>query len=230
MRRERKATGSGPSARERCDRLEATARSGLLQGNGASFPPVPCRPMRVAVDDLHLRTTFESLRSSPAFAESARLVAAGGRPVEMIQAMSLRPELLQGFAALSEAIYPGGLVERRTKELIILESSRSNACQFCTASHVSIARMLGIGDDTGDPLRLLDRPDLMNDRERLAVELMRSVRRDSNRVPEELFVRLRQHFSEPEVVELVAMIGLITMLNLFNNTLQVTYRGEYDAA
>lgn len=186
--------------------------------------------MRVAVDDLHLRTTFESLRSSPAFAESARLVAAGGRPVEMIQAMSLRPELLQGFAALSEAIYPGGLVERRTKELIILESSRSNACQFCTESHVSIARMLGIGDDTGDPLRLLDRPDLMNDRERLAVELMRSVRRDSNRVPEELFVRLRQHFSEPEVVELVAMIGLITMLNLFNNTLQVTYRGEYDAA
>ncbi|MDZ4830363.1 MAG: carboxymuconolactone decarboxylase family protein [Phycisphaerae bacterium] len=186
--------------------------------------------MRVSVRTSEIQSAFAAVKDSSAFEESARLFAAGKLPVEMIQAMALRPELLRAFGAVSESIYPGGIVERRTKELIILEASRRNACQFCTSSHVSIARMLGIGDDTGNPLALLDRPDLMNERERLAVEYVRSAQRDSNRIASEFFDRLRRAYSDAEVVELTATIGLITMLNLFNNCLQVTYRGEYDAA
>lgn len=185
--------------------------------------------MRVTVDPDQLRAAFSAVSASSAFAESAALVAAGKRPVEMLQAMSLRPEILQAFAATSEAIYPGGRVERRVKELIILEASRHNRCQFCTESHISIARMLGIADAAGDPLALLDAPSLMNERERLAVEYTRAAQRDSNRVPNELFDALRGAYSDAEIVELTAMIGLISMLNMFNNCLQVTYRGEYGA-
>jgi AhpD family alkylhydroperoxidase len=185
--------------------------------------------MRVSVDSAQLTSAFSAVRTSSAFAESAALVAAGKRPVEMLQAMALRPAILQAFAATSEAIYPGGVVERRVKELIILEASRHNRCQFCTESHISIARMLGITDAAGDPLALLDAPALMNDRERLAVEYTRAAQRDSNRIPNELFESLRRVYSDAEIVELTAMIGLISMLNLFNNCLQVTYRGEYEA-
>lgn len=184
--------------------------------------------MRVSIDPEQLRRAFSVVQGSPAFAESSKLVAGGKRPVEMLQAMALRPEVLQAFAATSEAIYPGGIVDRRVKELIILEASRHNHCQFCTESHISIAKMLGIADPAGSPLALLDRPELMNERERLAVEYTRAAQRDSNRVPSELFAQLRQAYTEPEIVELTAMIGLISMLNLFNNCLQVTYHGEYD--
>lgn len=183
--------------------------------------------MRVTVDPDQLRRAFSAVQGSSAFAESARLVADGKRPVEMLQAMSLRPEVLQAFAATSEAIYPGGIVERRVKELIILEASRRNRCQFCTESHISIARMLGIADASGDPLALLDAPQSMNERERLAVEYTRAAQQDSNRVPAELFEALRRVYTEAEIVELTAMIGLISMLNLFNNCLQITYHGEY---
>ncbi|MDZ4753970.1 MAG: carboxymuconolactone decarboxylase family protein [Phycisphaerae bacterium] len=183
--------------------------------------------MRVTPTTPQIRAAFDAVRHSPAFAESSKLFDGGRLPVEMTQAMSLRPELLQAFGAMSEAVYPGGVVERRVKELIILEASRTNQCQFCTASHVSIAQMLGIGDESGDPLRLLDRPELMNDRERLAVDYTRAAQRDANRIPAQLFDDLRAHYTEPEIVELTAMIGLITMLNMFNNCLQVTYRGEY---
>lgn len=189
--------------------------------------------MRVSVDDKELRSAFEKVRESPAFAESAALVAQGKRPVEMLQAMALRPEILAAFAATSEAIYPGGIVERRVKELIILEASRTNACQFCRDSHVSIARMLSIGlatkDGGLDPMALLDAPEAMTPRERAAVAYVRAAQRDSNRVGDDVFAALRQVYREAEIVELTAMIGLITMLNLFNNLLQVTYRGEYEA-
>ena len=39
--------------------------------------------------------------------------------------------------------------------------------------------------------------------------------------------QLHEHFSDPELVELTFLIGYINMLNLFNNSLQVRYNGEY---
>jgi AhpD family alkylhydroperoxidase len=189
--------------------------------------------MRVDVPRSIVSEAFAKVADSPAFAESAALVRSGGRPVEMLQAMALRPEILRAFAATSEAIYPGGIVERRVKELVILEASRRNVCQFCTESHVSIARSLGIGAATTgdglDPLELLDRPADMTERERLAVEYTRAAQSDSNRIPDALFAQLRTVYTDAELVELTAMIGLISMLNMFNNCLRITYRGEYDA-
>jgi AhpD family alkylhydroperoxidase len=186
--------------------------------------------MRVTVPSDQLHAGFMSVRESSAFSESAALVAQGKRPVEMLQAMALRPEILRAFAATSEAIYPGGIVDRRIKELIILEASRHNRCQFCTASHISIAKMLGITDAAGEPLGLLDDASRLSDRERLAVEYTRAAQRDSNRIPNELFDAMRSVYSDAEIVELTAMIGLITMLNMFNNCLQITYHGEYEAS
>jgi AhpD family alkylhydroperoxidase len=190
--------------------------------------------MRVDVPRSIVSEAFAKVAESPAFAESAALVRSGGSPVEMLQAMALRPEILLAFAATSEAIYPGGIVERRVKELVILEASRHNACQFCTQSHISIAASMGIGvaSDGGgglDPLALLDRPAEMTARERLAVEYTRAAQADSNRIPDALFAQLRTVYTDAEIVELTAMIGLISMLNMFNNCLRITYRGEYDA-
>ena len=181
--------------------------------------------MRVTVSPDQVRAAFAAVADDPSFAESRGLAERGGLPVEMLQAMSLRPELLRAFAGFGDAVYPGGLLERPVKELVILESSRANACQFCTSSHVALMRRLGIAAD--DPLAALDDAAARTDRERLALEYTRAAMRDSNRVPDELFARLKGQFTEPEVVELTFLIGFINMLNLFNNCLQVRYADDY---
>jgi len=95
--------------------------------------------MRVTVTDADIQRAFEIVKDDPCFAESVAAMKAGKRPGEMLQAMSLRPELLAGFSKLGEGFYPGGIVERDLKELVILEASRSNACQFCTGVHCRCA-------------------------------------------------------------------------------------------
>ena len=182
--------------------------------------------MRVRVSPEQVQQAFERVQSSDAYANSRKLVEAGQMPVEMLQAMSLRPEILDVLAALGPAAYPGGLLERPLKELVILESSRANECQFCTQSHVAMMRGLQMGDE---PLALLDEPGGRSERELLALEYVRAAMRDSNRVPDELFARLKRCFSEPEIVELTFLIGMIGMLNLFNNCLQVRYHDDYAA-
>ena len=181
--------------------------------------------MRITVTPEQVKTAFDAVKDDPSMAESAAAVARGGLPAEMLQAMALRPELLRAFAGMGDAVYPGGLLERPLQERVILESSRANACQFCTNAHVAIMRQLGIADD---PLATLENLTALTDRERLAVEYTRAAMEDSNKVSEALFTRLHQAFTDPELVELTFLIGYINLLNLFNNCLHVTYKGDYE--
>ncbi len=180
--------------------------------------------MRVTVTPDQIRTAFEAVKDDPSFDESRGLWERGRPPVEMIQAMCLRPEILRGFAGFGGCVYPGGLLERRVKELVIITASNTNECQFCVNSHVDL---VDIADIVKDPLFVIQHTETLAPRERLGIEYTRAAMADSNAIPEPLMQQLHEHYTDPELVELTFLIGYINMLNLFNNCLQVHYDGEY---
>lgn len=180
--------------------------------------------MRITISPQQIKTAFEAVKHDHSFDESRALYDQGKAPAEMIQALGLRPELLKAFGEFGDCLYPGGLLSRREKELVIIESSRANQCQFCTNSHLDLVKMIGLIED---PMRDLDDLSALSVREKLAIQYTRAAMADSNRVPESLFAQLKNQFSDAEIVELTFLIGFINMLNLFNNCLQVKYGGEY---
>ena len=180
--------------------------------------------MRVTVTPEQIRTAFEAVRDDPSFDESRGLWERGQPPVEMIQAMCLRPEILRAFAGFGGCIYPGGLLERRVKELVIITASHTNDCQFCVNSHCDLVDIAHILEE---PLALIAEPGSLVVRERLAIAYTRAVMTDSNAIPERLMAELKDQFSDPELVELTFLVGYINLLNLFNNALGVRYNGEY---
>ena len=180
--------------------------------------------MRVTVTPDQIESAFEAVKDDPSFDESRGLWERGRPPVEMIQAMCLRPEILQAFAGFGGCVYPGGMLERRVKELVIITASTTNDCQFCTNSHVDL---VDIADIVADPLVVIEQTESLAPRERLAIAYTRAAMTDSNAIPESLMRQLHEQFSDPEYVELTFLIGFINMLNLFNNLLEVRYNGEY---
>ena len=180
--------------------------------------------MRVTVTPEQIRAAFEAVKDDPSFDESRGLWERGQPPVEMLQAMCLRPEILRAFAGFGNSVYPGGVLERRVKELVIITASQTNDCQFCTNSHCDL---VDIADIVDEPLAAVADPSGLEPRERLAIEYTRAAMHDSNAVPAALQARLHEHFTDPELVELSFLIGYINMLNLFNNLLGVRYNGEY---
>jgi AhpD family alkylhydroperoxidase len=180
--------------------------------------------MHVTVTDDLIHDAFVAVKDDPSFDESRGLWERGRRPVEMIQAMCLRPEILRAFAGFGSCVYPGGLLERRVKELVIIAASHENECQFCEHSHCDLVRIAGIEDE---PRAMVADPTLLPTRERLAVEYTKAVMADSNHVPATLMDALKATFTDPELVELAFLVGFINMLNLFNNGLGVRYSGEY---
>lgn len=180
--------------------------------------------MRVTVSPEQIRSAFEAVKDDPSFDESRGLWERGRPPVEMIQAMCLRPEILRAFAGFGNSVYPGGLLERRVKELVIITASATNECQFCTDSHCDL---VDIADIVDEPLKVIADPAALVPRERLAIEYTRAAMTDSNAIPVALSQQLHESFADPELVELTFLIGYINMLNLFNNCLGVRYNGEY---
>jgi AhpD family alkylhydroperoxidase len=174
--------------------------------------------MRINIDTAQVASTFSQFKDNPSFQESAQLFAKGRPVLEMLQAMAMNERVLRAFSGL-ESIYPNGTLERPILEKVILRVSQMHQCQFCSGSHLDIMRSLGIASEMGDAAE-------HTPRERLAMEYAEQITRDSNRVSDELFARLKEQFSDPEIVELTFLTGLITMLNRFNNALGVRYNGE----
>ena len=89
--------------------------------------------MHVTVTDDQIRDAFSAVKDDPSFDESRGLWERGRPPVEMIQAMCLRPEILRAFAGFGSSVYPGGLLERRVKELVIIAASRPTTASSARA-------------------------------------------------------------------------------------------------
>ena len=182
--------------------------------------------MRVSPSQHDIAKAFANLKSDVSFAESRALFEQGLPIAEMLQAMALRPELLEAFSHFGKCLYPGGLLERSLKERVILKASLLNNCQFCSASHISLMQGLGI---SARPVEELESElNSLSRREQIAVLYTEQVTLDSNNVADSMFEELRRLFTEAEIVELTFLIGFINMLNRFNNALRITYRGDYD--
>jgi alkylhydroperoxidase family enzyme len=175
--------------------------------------------MRITIDPARVAEIFSKFADNPSLQESAQLFAQGLPIAEMIQAFAMSEKALRAFAGF-ESIYPHGSLERSVLEKVILRVSQLHECQFCTQSHLDIMQHLSISTDVSSTAP-------QTERERLAVEYAELVTRDSNRVPDSFFDRLRAAFTDAEIVELTFHIGFITMLNRFNNALQVRYRGDF---
>jgi len=176
--------------------------------------------MRITIDPARVAETFSKFAENPSFQESAQLFARGLPIAEMLQAFALNENVLRAFGGF-QSIYPGGNLERSILEKVILRVSQLHECQFCVNSHLALMKSLAIPTDVS--ARAVHTP-----REALALELAEHMTRDSNRIPDQLFERLRGVFTDSEIVELAFLAGFITMLNRFNNALEVRYHGEFE--
>jgi AhpD family alkylhydroperoxidase len=122
------------------------------------------------------------------------------------------PETYKAVLALEKHLK--GAVEPRLMHLLKLRASQLNGCAFCIDMHVKEAL-----DDGEDPQRLhllsawRESP-LYDERERALLAWTEALTLlPQTGAPDADFNRLREHFSEAEIVNLTAAIGMINLWN-----------------
>jgi alkylhydroperoxidase family enzyme len=84
-----------------------------------------------------------------------------------------------------------------------------------------LARRAGYSDDQIENFHECESRDDFTDREKAALRLTDRMTLDANEVDDDLWAEVRKHFTEGEVIELLAAIGLFNYFNRFNEVLKM---------
>ncbi|GGA59410.1 alkyl hydroperoxide reductase AhpD [Edaphobacter acidisoli] len=144
-----------------------------------------------------------------------------GNVPNMFRTMAHRPEIFETIIAHMEAVLNTGTLPKALKELAIVRTSQLNRTPYCLASHTKICRSLGWTDLQLEELRNAASSNEFTEREKVAIHLAEVMTLDAHSYSEAEFKRLRSHFSEGEIVELMAAIGLFNYFNRFNDLLEM---------
>jgi uncharacterized peroxidase-related enzyme len=112
------------------------------------------------------------------------------------------------------------VLSKRYLELALVTVSLLNKCTYCVSHHAPKLAIQGVSEEGAE--RLLDYKDHpeLDVVDKLVVEYAIAVTNNWNRTRDEIFARLRQHFSEAQIVELTWRTALCGAFNRFNDILQ----------
>lgn len=153
----------------------------------------------------------------------AMAAAAMGFEANSLKVMARQPAILKGFMGLSAAILgPGASLDPVLRQMIAHISSAAAGCAYCQAHTAHGAEHRGADAAKLDALWDYETSDLFNDAEKAALDLALAAGSVPNQSTDAHFEALQPHFSENEIVEIVAVISLFGFLNRWNDTLATT--------
>jgi uncharacterized peroxidase-related enzyme len=134
--------------------------------------------------------------------------------------MQRRPQIVRAFGELTAAVMdPEGSVDPAFKRLLAHFASRAAGCQYCEAHSLVAAGISGLPDEKLDALWEYQTSEHYSEAERAALDFALAAGSVPNGVDEEVMARLKQHWSEEQIVELLAAVCLYGFLNRWNDSM-----------
>jgi alkylhydroperoxidase family enzyme len=159
-----------------------------------------------------------------AFANYRRLL--GYVPTSVL-IMSRRPKLVQALAQLASAVWdPASEVPLGFKRLVAYTASRTAGCAYSMAHAAEAAHRAGVPLAKIEAAADCRASPLFTEAERVALDFAAAAAAQPNAVSDALFERLKRHWSEAAIVEIVAAVALHGFLNRWNSTLAVPLEAE----
>lgn len=133
--------------------------------------------------------------------------------------MARHPALTKAMWGLVAAVYGPGQVDNGLKRLVGEATSKAAGCFYCSAHAAHGAREQGVSEEKIKAVWSFEDSPLFTDAERAAINLGMKAGVVPNATEDADFERLREHFSEDEITEIVAVIAMFGFLNRWNSTL-----------
>lgn len=137
------------------------------------------------------------------------------------------PELSKKLYELGQTLKQSSLGDTLI-DLINIRASQINGCGFCLDMHCKEAKIHGEHELRVYHVPIWRESTLFSGKEKAALEWTEAVTKISPEgVSDEVYDRVRAHFSETEISELTFAVGVINLWNRLNISLQ-TVPGSYD--
>lgn len=136
----------------------------------------------------------------------ARLEMPDGEQPEIVRVWGLRPEMGEAVQRLSYAVYSQSALPARVREAARMRIAHLNDCAVCRGWRIPELAEQGVDEEL---YQHVDDPDAgaYSDQERLAIEFAERFALDHRSIDDAFFARLREHFSDPEILDLTICVG-----------------------
>ena len=141
--------------------------------------------------------------------------------------MQHKPKMVKALALLAQSVWdPASKVPLGFKRLVAYMASRKHGCNYSMAHAAEAAHRAGIDDAKLDAVIDYRSSALYNKAERVALEFAEAAASQPNAVTDELMARLKQHWSEEQIVEFAGAVSLNGFLNRWNDTIAPALEAE----
>ena len=138
-----------------------------------------------------------------------------GSGIEPLEIWARQPKMMSGMGKFQGAVRKGDSVDERLKNLVELKGAQMIGCEFCVDLGSQICRNSGFSDDELLALPRYRQSDLFTEREKVALDYAVGVMRTPVEVSDELFARMKEHFTDEQLVEITALLTVVN-LDRFN--------------
>ncbi len=140
--------------------------------------------------------------------------------LNQVRVFAHRPPALRHLMGMLLELADEQLLSRRHLEIAVLVVSKLNQCEYCVAHHAP--RLAQEGCPPEAVARILE-PEVpgFDELDLLVRDYAIAVTERPQMIRDAMFARLRQHFSEAQIVELTLRIALCGFFNRFNDALQI---------
>jgi alkylhydroperoxidase family enzyme len=152
---------------------------------------------------------------------------ARGSGIEPVEVWAYQPKMMSGMGKFQGAVRKGHAVDERLKNLCELKGAQMIGCEFCVDLGSQICRNSGFSDDELLALPRYWQSDLFTEREKVALDYTVAVMRTPVEVTDELFARMKEHFTDKQLVELTALLTVVN-LDRFNAAFGIGSAGFSD--
>ncbi len=149
-----------------------------------------------------------------------RFASEYGPFLNQVKVFAHRPPALQHIMGLLLELGDEALLPKRYLEIVLVVVSKLNQCRYCVAHHAPRLVDQGLAPETVANILEPDCPGL-DEVDRLVRDYAVQVTTSPGRIRDAIFERLREHFTEAEIVELTLRTALCGFFNRFNDALQI---------
>jgi alkylhydroperoxidase family enzyme len=141
--------------------------------------------------------------------------------------MQRMPEMVRGFGELTRAVMnPDGAVDLGFMRLIAHFASRAAGCQYCEAHSLVAAKIHGIEQEKLDAIWDFQTSPLYSEAERAALDFALAAGAVPNAVNDEIMSRMKEHWSEDQIVQILGAVCLYGFLNRWNDSMATELEGS----
>jgi uncharacterized peroxidase-related enzyme len=137
-----------------------------------------------------------------------------GTVLNIFKGFAHSPAALEFYLAQSKAL-AGGVLKAKLREQIAVTLAGANQCDYCASAHTFLGKKTGISEaELADNLAGRSR----DGKTATALGFARAIAENRGQIGDEDLQQVRDAgFSEAEIVEIIAHVGMNLFTNIFNN-------------